>query len=72
MADNTGQWYPARATIDGSQVIVQSSQVMRPRAVRYAYSGNPENANLYNQAGLPASPFCSELNLLGWQLEKAR
>ena len=72
LADNTGQWYPARATIDGSQVVVQSSKVMRPRAVRYACSGNPANANLYNQAGLPASPFCSELNLLGWQLEKAR
>ncbi len=34
---------------------------------RYACSGAPSNANLYNQAGLPASPFCSDLKLLPWE-----
>ena len=67
LADKAGNWHPAQATIDGSKVVVQSSHVLQPRAVRYACSGNPSNANLYNQAGLPASPFCSELKLLGWE-----
>ena len=39
-----------------STVIVSSPQVSDPVAVRYAWSNNPA-ANLYNKAGLPASPF---------------
>lgn len=66
LADQTGRWYPAAATIDGNAVWVRSAAVTRPRAVRYACSGDPAGANLYNQAGLPASPFCSELSLLPW------
>ena len=37
-------------------VVVSSSDVVRPVAVRYAWAANP-NANLANSAGLPASPF---------------
>ena len=70
LADESGNWYPAQAKIDGSAVVVQSPRVMKPRAVRYACSGDPKNANLYNQAGLPASPFCSDLPLLGWESGK--
>ncbi len=70
LADESGNWHPAQATIGGSGVIVQSPEVRKPRAVRYACSGAPENANLYNQAGLPASPFCSDLQLLAWESEK--
>ncbi len=66
LADETGQWQSAQATIDGSTVRVSSTRIKHPRAVRYACSGDPENANLYNQAGLPASPFCSDLQLLPW------
>lgn len=51
------QWHWADATIDGDDVVVTSSQVSEPVAVRYAYSTNPAGANLYNEAGLPASPF---------------
>ena len=54
-ADRTWAW--AEATIDGDTVVVSSPDVKEPVAVRYAYSGNPEGANLYNRAGLPASPF---------------
>ena len=32
-------------------------EVPQPVALRYAFSMNPEGANLYNQDGLPASPF---------------
>jgi sialate O-acetylesterase len=46
----------ADARIDGETVIVSSSRVPKPVAVRYAWADNPM-ANLYNKAGLPASPF---------------
>ncbi len=50
-------WHPATAVIDGKTVVVSSPQVSKPVAVRYAFCQNPENANLYNNDGLPASPF---------------
>ncbi len=46
----------AEAKIDGETVVVQSSKVLRPVAVRYAWADNPD-CTLYNKAGLPASPF---------------
>jgi len=47
----------AEAKIDGETVVVRSDQVPNPVAVRYAWADNPEGCNLYNRAGLPASPF---------------
>ena len=47
----------AKAYIDGDQIVVYSDEVRKPVAVRYAWSGNPTDANLYNVEGLPASPF---------------
>lgn len=46
----------ATATIEGVTVAVRSPDVPVPVAVRYAWANNPV-CNLYNQAGLPASPF---------------
>ncbi len=46
----------ADAKIEGGTVVVQSDQVNEPVAVRYAWANNPV-CNLYNEAGLPASPF---------------
>ncbi len=51
------EFHPAMATIDGDQVIVSSDAVNDPVAVRYAWKDNPEEANLYNKEGLPASSF---------------
>ena len=51
------KWFPADAQIDGHQVVVSSTQVKEPIAVRYAFYICPIRANLYNQEGLPASPF---------------
>ena len=54
------KWYWAEAAIDGiggSTVVVSSPEVASPVAVRYAFSMNPNGANLYNREGLPASPF---------------
>ncbi|MFH1024091.1 MAG: sialate O-acetylesterase [Planctomycetota bacterium] len=54
-ADKGWQW--ADAVIDGETVVVSSPKVKGPAAVRYAFSMNPDGANLYNREGLPASPF---------------
>jgi sialate O-acetylesterase len=50
------KWHWAKARIEGEQVIVSSEEVKKPVAVRYAWADNPK-CNLYNGAGLPASPF---------------
>jgi len=50
------RWVWADARIDGDSVVVWSDAVPKPVAVRYAWSDNP-TCNLYNGAGLPASPF---------------
>ncbi|MBN2698739.1 MAG: sialate O-acetylesterase [Bacteroidales bacterium] len=51
------QFVWAKARIRGNTVIVRSKMVRHPVAVRYAWADNPDNANLYNEEGLPASPF---------------
>lgn len=53
-ADQKFVW--AEARIEGDTVVVSSAAVPQPKAVRYAWANNPV-CNLYNQAGLPASPF---------------
>lgn len=47
----------ANAKIEGDNVIVWSDEVPNPKYVRYAWADNPDNPNLYNKEGLPASPF---------------
>ena len=57
-----GAWKPATATIDGDKVVVESSSVQTPVAVRYAWYSYAEGS-LFNGEGLPASSFSSaELN----------
>ena len=51
------KWHWADAVIEGNTVKLSSPAVAQPVAVRYAYRGNPANANLYNKDGLPAIPF---------------
>lgn len=47
----------AQAKIEGDKVIVWSDTIENPKYVRYAWADNPDNPNLYNKEGLPASPF---------------
>ncbi|MGB6221090.1 sialate O-acetylesterase [Haloferula sp.] len=58
-------WYWADARIDGESVVVSSEKVAKPKAVRYAWSSNPEGANLVNGEGLPASVFRTD----DWEIE---
>jgi sialate O-acetylesterase len=53
-ADKT--FVPAKAEIIGDTVVVSSPQVKEPVAVRYGWTNVPD-VNLFNQGGLPASPF---------------
>ena len=56
-ADRKFHW--ANAQIDGETVVVTSPDVANPVAVRYAWGDSPL-CNLFNQDGLPASPFRSD------------
>lgn len=47
---------PAIATIENNTILVYSNQITKPLAVRFAWKNYPR-PNLYNCAGLPASPF---------------
>lgn len=47
----------ATAVIKGNKIIVSHPDIKNPKAVRYAWSDNPAEANLINQEGLLASPF---------------
>ncbi len=59
VAGTDKKFFPAEARIQGSTVWAWSGEVSEPAYVRYAWKDNPE-CNLYNGAGLPASPFRSE------------
>lgn len=56
MAGEDHVFYPAQAEIQGDQVIVRSSKVRKPVAVRYAFTNYPVT-NLENGAGWPVVPF---------------
>ena len=60
IAGEDKKWFWADAVIDGKTVVVSSPDVPKPAAVRYAFEMNPEGASLFNEAGLPASPFCTD------------
>lgn len=47
----------AKAIIEKDYVLVYSDDVITPIAVRYGWSDDNFNINLFNKAGFPASPF---------------
>ena len=58
IAGDDGKFMPALAEIAGDTLQVSSDKVTSPTAVRYGWINFPD-VNLFNQNGLPASPFCS-------------
>jgi sialate O-acetylesterase len=56
IAGEDGRFVWADALIKGKDVLVSSPLIKTPVAVRYGWADNPA-CNLYNGAGLPASPF---------------
>ena len=60
IAGEEGRFVSATARIEGSTVLVSDPRVPEPKHVRYGWSNAPV-VNLYNGAGLPASPFTTEM-----------
>ncbi|MEI6892689.1 MAG: sialate O-acetylesterase [Pontiella sp.] len=58
-ADRVWKWAEAEI-VSVDTVSVSHPDVKNPTVVRYAWSANPEGANLYNKDGLPASLFTTE------------
>lgn len=56
LAGPDGKYYPAQATIQGKEIILQSDRIEIPTAARYAWADNP-TCNLYGKSGLPVPPF---------------
>ena len=54
-------FHPAQAKIIDQTVVVNSFEVPQPIAVRYGWANVPEG-NLFNQAGLPALPFRTDVD----------
>ncbi len=54
-------FHPAAAEIQDDTVVVSSPEVAQPVAVRYGWANVPEG-NLFNRAGLPASPFRTDVD----------
>jgi sialate O-acetylesterase len=57
-------FHPAKAVIKGDEIVVSSTNVNQPVAVRFAWKNVP-HPNLFNAAGLPASPFRTD----NWEVE---
>ncbi|MDD3194453.1 MAG: sialate O-acetylesterase [Paludibacter sp.] len=59
-----GKFVWANAEISGNKVIVWHESVSIPVRVRYAWADNPDQANLFNKDGLPATPFRTDANVI--------
>ncbi len=61
VAGADGKFAAAAARIDGATIVASSPDVAQPVFVRYGWANSPD-CNLFNGAGLPASPFTSADN----------
>jgi sialate O-acetylesterase len=59
VAGRDGVFHPARGEIEDETVSLSSPEVPEPCAARYGWANLPDG-NLYNRAGLPASPFLTD------------
>ncbi len=60
VAGSDGNFFPGKAEIDGSTVVVSSEQVPKPTLVHFGNDKVPK-VNFYNRNGLPAVPFRSDM-----------
>ncbi len=57
IAGEDRRFVPARVQLEKDCLIASHPAIPHPKHVRYAWSYNPQKANLCNAEGLPASPF---------------
>ena len=56
LSDDSKKWVQAEAKIIGTTIVLSSSELAKPKYIRYAFTGKPD-VNLVNEANLPAYPF---------------
>lgn len=56
LADKTGQFFPARATLNRNEIQVFSDHVRNPVKMRYAWGDNP-CVCVFDKTGLPMAPL---------------
>jgi len=61
VAGEDKNFVPAQAKIQGPTIVVSAEGVTNPKAVRYGWENVPD-VNLFNQEGLPASPFRTDVD----------
>lgn len=59
IAGADGHWHHATARVDGATVVIAAPGIDAPHAVRYGWADSPP-VTLYDQAGMPVSPFRSD------------
>ena len=64
IAGSDKNFVAAKAEISNNQITIWSDHIKQPVAVRFAWKNVPE-PNLFNKAGLPASPFRTD----NWEVE---
>lgn len=60
IAGADGNFVDAAAKIEKDKVVVSSASVTKPTAVRFGWANVPD-VNLFNQEGLPATPFRTDV-----------
>jgi sialate O-acetylesterase len=66
ISGSDGKFHNAEAQEKGNKVVVWSSDVAHPVAVRYGWANYPV-VNLFNNYGLPASPFRTDRDVAPFQ-----
>lgn len=61
IAGEDGVFYQAQACIEKDGIVVTCKEVEKPAKIRYCFKNTPGGALIYNRAGLPMSPFVTEL-----------
>ncbi|MBP0904154.1 hypothetical protein ACFSKN_08265 [Mariniflexile gromovii] len=56
IANDEKKWVKADTKIQDETVVLNSSEVKKPKYIRYAFAGKP-TVNLVNNSELPAYPF---------------
>ena len=61
IAGDDKKFVNAKAVINGDKLVVSSSEITSPKAVRFGWKNVPVN-NFFNKDGLPASPFRTDVD----------